>query len=373
MKKRRLFFKKMALLTLSFSLCLSMLGNIPAYAAKSTEISLEDLKKTAGQKIQKKIDILLTKDNNQMLNASEKFAPDSEERLIAEFRERLASKGETYNASKTNYNIKKQYVDENNLLHVIADEITYLTISANNVETGYAAEHEFLFKNESGKWILLEDRQIEPTGLLPLHQAYKFVYNSSDKKNLFDKNEDISNVIYDNKVINPTEKQNESVSASRAMALSSYNYTAMANYLEMYWYDYNPTYRSFSSDCTNFASQALRHGGWEYVNGNYRDSNYWWYGAINQSWSWTGVEYLGNFALSSGRCYMLNSVWNLGVGDILQVKSAGSSERNHTMMVSYRSDGVPYFTYHSNSRYRRSLYQVLEDWGPSATYYPYRT
>lgn len=48
------------------------------------------------------------------------------------------------------------------------------------------------------------------------------------------------------------------------MTLASYNYTAMAQYLEGYWSNYNPAYRSFAGgggDCTNFVSQALYAGG----------------------------------------------------------------------------------------------------------------
>lgn len=42
------------------------------------------------------------------------------------------------------------------------------------------------------------------------------------------------------------------------------------------------------------------------------------------------------------------------------------------MMVSYYSNGTPYFTYHTHDRYRRSMNQVLLDW-KGATFYAYRT
>ena len=57
-----------------------------------------------------------------------------------------------------------------------------------------------------------------------------------------------------------------------------YNYRAMANYLEKYWSKYNSAYRSFSGkggDCTNFANQALRAGGWKDKAGWYKNANYW--------------------------------------------------------------------------------------------------
>lgn len=69
---------------------------------------------------------------------------------------------------------------------------------------------------------------------------------------------------------------------------------------------------------------------------------------------------------------MLDNVWKLRVGDFLQVKGKNSSSKDHSMMVSYFKNGTPYFTYHSNNRYRRSMNQVLSDW-PGGTFYAYRT
>lgn len=48
------------------------------------------------------------------------------------------------------------------------------------------------------------------------------------------------------------------------------------------------------------------------------------------------------------------------------------NQKVHTMMVSYFNNNVPYFTYHSSNRYRRSLNQALLDW-QGATFYAYRT
>lgn len=149
----------------------------------------------------------------------------------------------------------------------------------------------------------------------------------------------------------------------------------MANYLEKYWKNYNPSYRSFKNkggDCTNFISQALRAGGWKDKPGWYRNANYWWYNSANQSRSWTAVNYWATFARNSKRTTMLKNVWNCGVGDVLQVKPKNQSTKTHSMMVSYKKNGTPFFTYHSTDRYRRSLNQVLKDW-TGGTFYAYRT
>ncbi|MDO0415589.1 hypothetical protein KLN84_18255 [Clostridioides difficile] len=56
----------------------------------------------------------------------------------------------------------------------------------------------------------------------------------------------------------------------------------------------------------------------------------------------------------------------------LQVKPKNQSTKVHSMMVSYKKNGTPFFTYHSSDRYRRSLNQVLKDWA-GGTFYAYRT
>ena len=124
-------------------------------------------------------------------------------------------------------------------------------------------------------------------------------------------------------IIKPDVMEGDKVSTR-----SGYNYQAMATYLEKYWSNYNPAYRSFAGkggDCTNFVSQALRAGGWADKSGWYKSSDNWWYNETNQTWSWVNVDYLGTFARSSGRCTMLDNVWKLRVGDFLQVKAANAT------------------------------------------------
>ncbi|TDC37976.1 hypothetical protein E1166_19195 [Micromonospora sp. KC213] len=53
----------------------------------------------------------------------------------------------------------------------------------------------------------------------------------------------------------------------------------------------------------------------------------------------------------------------MGIGDVLQVDGTRDGSKDHTMMVSYVSGGTAYLTYHTSNRYRRSMNQVLADWG----------
>lgn len=56
-------------------------------------------------------------------------------------------------------------------------EETYLKIAETETETGYDAEHEFILEKDGKGWRIVEDRQLEPIGLLSLRDAEKYVYS----------------------------------------------------------------------------------------------------------------------------------------------------------------------------------------------------
>lgn len=94
---------------------------------------------------------------------------------ILQFRNELKKEGETYSSTRTNISVlsSEKVLDE--VISVGVIERTYLTISGTNIETGYDAKHEFIFEKDGNNWIIIEDRQLEPTGLLPLSDAKKYV------------------------------------------------------------------------------------------------------------------------------------------------------------------------------------------------------
>jgi hypothetical protein len=158
---------------------------------------------------------------------------------------------------------------------------------------------------------------------------------------------------------------------------ASYNYTAMAAYAEQYWDNYNPDYRTFQDtggDCTNFISQAMRAGGWPDASpGFYRDDNYWWYNWLNQTWTWINVQYWYTFAaIRSHRTYILSTPESMLIADVLQADFSNNGSKDHTMIVSYRSSGVNYLTYHTTDTLRRSL-SSLKLAFPTARWLPHRT
>lgn len=156
------------------------------------------------------------------------------------------------------------------------------------------------------------------------------------------------------------------------------DYKAMAAYAEKYWSNYNKDYPDFNGqgaggDCTNFVSQSLKAGGWKHVPGYVYDYTKWFGNADIQSHSFIGVNEWSWFAQNSKRTTPLANVYQLDVGDVLQMDFDKDGSKDHTMVVSYRSpQGVPYLTYHSTNTYRRSVASIIASYS-NAAFYAYRT
>ncbi|MFE1772757.1 amidase domain-containing protein [Streptomyces sp. NPDC059008] len=159
---------------------------------------------------------------------------------------------------------------------------------------------------------------------------------------------------------------------------TGYRYNAMAAYATKYWNSYNPDYPDFSGagsggDCTNFVSQSLKAGGWQHVPGYTTDFHKWFGNSDIQSDSFVGVNEFSWFALSSKRVTSLANVYQMDVGDVLQLDFDRDGSKDHSMIVTKRSRlGMPYVTYHSTDTYNRSVASIVASY-PSAAYYAYRT
>lgn len=141
-----------------------------------------------------------------------------------------------------------------------------------------------------------------------------------------------------------------------AVIQSMFNREAAKEYAVQYWRNYNPTYRFFDKDCTNFISQAMRAGGWTDVNGWYRNPEHWWYNILNQTWSWVNVPYWYEFALNhSERTTLLSNPRYLWEGEVLQVDFTNNGTKDHSMIVTCRTSSEIYLTYHTIDTFERSF------------------
>ncbi|MFF4521658.1 amidase domain-containing protein [Streptomyces bluensis] len=157
----------------------------------------------------------------------------------------------------------------------------------------------------------------------------------------------------------------------------TYDYAAMATYTEKYWKDYNPAYRKYNSlggDCTNYLSQGLLAGGWKQISTvTPEEYDTWYYASNGTADAWIGVNEWSWFTQTAKRTTPLANVYQMDVGDVMQIDFNKDGSKDHSMMTTYRSSsGVPYLTYHDADTYRRSVASIIAQY-PTSVYFAYRT
>ncbi|MET9801776.1 amidase domain-containing protein [Streptomyces sp. NPDC006368] len=290
---------------------------------------------------------------------------------LSDRKQRLRALGEAYTGADTKVAVNSTKVRDGKATVRVTETttLTYKKIRGDEPgATGFQAHHELTFAQApGGRWELTGIRSTD-TGL----PAVNAPLTSPQVQATTDSGLPVAAAA-------STRRPARKPAAKPATSPNGYNYAAMAAYTEKYWRNYNPAYPSYDSagaggDCTNFVSQALKAGGWKHAPGSWDDYRKWWSDPkLGNTLSWVGVNEWSWFALSSKRTTNLSNVWELGVGDVLQVDFNRDGSKDHTMLVSYRDRwGTPYLTYHSNNTYRKSLASLLASY-PNAKYYAYRT
>ncbi|MGW1157056.1 amidase domain-containing protein [Streptomyces sp. NPDC002513] len=283
---------------------------------------------------------------------------------------RLAKLGEKYSAGSTGVTLDATQVKGRRATVDVTETTTLTYAKTKGSEpktTGFQAHHELTFKaDRHGDWQLTGIRDTDD-GYLAVNQVAKPAV--AEPKTAAD---DAPPVAPRSATTLPAPAKPKNFSAT------GYDYKAMAAYAQKYWKQYNPDYPDFNGqggggDCTNFVSQSLKAGGWKHVPGYTSDFHKWFGNADIQSDSFVGVNEFSWFALSSKRVTSLANVYQLDVGDVLQMDFNKDGSKDHSMIVTYRSpQGVPYVTYHSTNTYNRSVASIIASY-PNAAYYAYRT
>jgi hypothetical protein len=141
----------------------------------------------------------------------------------------------------------------------------------------------------------------------------------------------------------------------------TYNAAGAAFHAYQFAYSTDPNYRSWpSDDCTNFVSQALRAGDWQYRQDGSWD---WFYSPTGQSQSWVNAYSLKQFLNFGGRASFLSYFEDLQAGDVLTADWGYNGPGvDHQMIVDARDGGYLsgiYVTYHSVNTYHRPLSDLL--------------
>ncbi|GEC02389.1 hypothetical protein SSP24_00440 [Streptomyces spinoverrucosus] len=282
----------------------------------------------------------------------------------------LARLGEKYSAASTSVTLDRTSVRGRKAVVAVTETttLTYKKVRGDEPRTtGFQAHHKLTFKaDKDGNWRLTDIRETDD-GYLAVNQTAKPKVAAATTTA-----DDTMPSAPRAAITRPAPSNPKNFTAS------GYDYKAMAAYAEKYWRNYNPDYPDFNGqgaggDCTNFVSQSLKAGGWKHVPGYVYDYTRWFGNADIQSHSFVGVNEWSWFALNSKRVTSLANVYQMDVGDVLQIDFDKDGSKDHTMIVTYRSpQGVPYLTYHSTNTYRRSVASIIASY-PNAAYYAYRT
>ncbi|WP_071396083.1 amidase domain-containing protein [Bacillus tuaregi] len=154
--------------------------------------------------------------------------------------------------------------------------------------------------------------------------------------------------------------------------LFHYDRLKAVQYAERWWNDFNPAYKKFDVDCTNYISQCLHAGGAQ-MRGYPNRSSGWWMQNQNWSYSWTVANSLRWFLPNSKvglRAQEVSSPDQLLLGDVICYDFEGDGRFNHTTIVTGRdAEGMPLVNAHTfNSRMRYWAYEDSTAYTPNIKY-----
>lgn len=152
----------------------------------------------------------------------------------------------------------------------------------------------------------------------------------------------------------------------------TYDRHAAVQYAERWWNSYNPEFRKFDVDCTNYVSQCLYAGGAPMWGAPDRGRG-WWYRDDNWSFSWA-VAHSMRWYLSGAEQGLkgkeMENASDLIPGDIICYDFQGDGRYDHnTIVVAKDAYGMPLVNAHTdNSRNRYWAYEDSTAWTPDIQY-----
>ncbi|RFU63256.1 amidase domain-containing protein [Bacillus sp. V59.32b] len=151
----------------------------------------------------------------------------------------------------------------------------------------------------------------------------------------------------------------------------TYDRLKAVQYAERWWNEFNPAYKKFDDDCTNFISQCLHAGGipmWGVGN----KSKGWWMKGNSWSYTWTVAHSL-MLMLENSRgvsTKKVSSAQELQLGDIICYDFQGNGRYDHNTIVTEKDrNGMPLVNAHTtNSRRRYWAYEDSTAYTPNIKY-----
>lgn len=221
------------------------------------------------------------------------------------------------------------------------------------------------------------------TGKVFYQVHFQYVINQKDNLYIEEEVEErvaefYKDVLIEDKELNPYEAElsrdipvAEEVVDEERVAFK-YDRLQAVKYAERWWNDFNPAYKKFEVDCTNFISQCL-HAGEAPMIGYPNRGKGWWMRSNNWSYSWTVAHslrwYLPHAKLGL-RAKEVSDPSELKRGDIICYDFQGDGRFDHTTIVTAKDvNGMPLVNAHTaNSRMRYWAYEDSTAYTPNIKY-----
>lgn len=151
-----------------------------------------------------------------------------------------------------------------------------------------------------------------------------------------------------------------------------YDRLKAVQYAERWWNDYNPAFKKFEVDCTNYISQCLHAGGAPMRVFKNRAKG-WWMLNDNWSYSWSVANSMRWYlpgAKVGVRAKEVQSAEQLQPGDVICYDFQGDGRYDHTTIVTAKdANGMPLVNAHTaNSRARYWAYEDSTAYTPNIQY-----
>jgi hypothetical protein len=152
----------------------------------------------------------------------------------------------------------------------------------------------------------------------------------------------------------------------------TYNRQKAVQYAERWWNSYNPAYKQFEVDCTNYISQCL-HAGGAPMRGYPNRGRGWWMMHNNWSYSWSVANSLRLYLTHSTVGLKAKEVYSpdeLLLGDVICYDFQGDGRYDHNTIVTGKDAyGMPLVNAHTtNSRLRYWSYEDSSAYTPNIQY-----
>lgn len=185
---------------------------------------------------------------------------------------------------------------------------------------------------------------------------------TQERRALFKGDQMVSDIL-----LNPEGKIQEKVKIERetepaVLRKQPYDRLAAVRYAERWWNNYNPAFKSFDVDCTNYISQCLHAGGGIPMAHHGVRSKGWWFKHHDWSYSWTvanAMRWYLSGSKSNLQAREVSSASQLIPGDVICYDFTGDGHWQHTtIVVAKDSSGEPLVNAHStDSRMRFWKYE----------------